>query len=242
MLPDAFGLPPPPWIVAHRGASGEYPENTLASLTAASEQGAHMLEVDLQLAADGELVAVHDFEVDTAWGPRVIEEIAASELRSLISDRSDIGAPFPTLAASLAAVPDDLPLNLELKRRRADAALWPDRLLEELGARPRVLVSSFDWELLASIRRDAPDMPLAPIGARKPHDLLRAAERLGAATVHCHRRLAFGDFFTAAGSSGWPVIVYTVNDARTARDLFARGAAGVFTDFPGALLEELDLA
>lgn len=241
MLPDTFGLPTPPWIVAHRGASGEYPDNTLASLTAGVEQGAHMLEVDLQLAADGELVAVHDFEVETAWGPRVVEETTASELRSLISDRSDIGAPYPTLAEILAAVPDDLPLNLELKRRRADAALWPDRLLEELDGRQRVLVSSFDWELLASLRRDAPEILLAPIGSRKPHDLLRAAERLAAASVHCHRRLAFGDLFTAAGASGWPVIVYTVNDARTARGLFALGAAGVFTDFPGALLEELDL-
>lgn len=241
MLPDAFGLPAPPWIVAHRGASGEHPENTLVSLSAAVAQGAHMLEIDLQLAADGEIVAVHDFEVDTPWGERVVEETPAQDLRALLSDRSDPGAPFPTLAEILAAVHETTPLNLEIKRRHADVAAWTDRLVPLLAERRRILLSSFDWELLGALRRRAPEALLAPIGSRKPHDLLRAAEHLGAASVHCHRRLAFGDFLTAASASGWPVIVYTINQARQARDLFARGAAGVFTDLPGKLLGELDL-
>lgn len=200
-----------------------------------------MVEVDLQLAADGEIVAVHDFEVASPWGPRVVETTSAEELRALLSDRSDPGAPFPTLDELLAAVPAETPLDLELKRRDADLDTWTDRLLPLIADRRRTLISSFDWELLASIREAGPGTHLAPIGSRRPHDLLRAAENLDAATVHCHRRLAFDDFFRAAGASGWPALVYTINDARTARDLFARGAAGVFTDFPGRLLEELDL-
>ena len=141
----------------------------------------------------------------------------------------------------LAAVPEELPLNLELKHRRAGIERWCEHLPEALGERPRLLISSFDQELLEALRHKHPGLPLAPIGSRQPHDLLRAAEALDAASIHCHRRLAFADFITAAQTGGWPVLVYTINDPRLARSLFERGVAGVFTDAPGELLSALDL-
>ena len=139
-------------------------------------------------------------------------------------------------------IPETLPLNVEIKHSQADTERLCERLLAVLGDRPRVLFSSFDWDLLAALEAHHPAAAIAPIGSRRPHEVLRAAESLDAATVHCHRRLAFGDFIAAARVSGWPVLVYTVNDAGLAAALFERGAAGVFTDRPGALRAELESA
>lgn len=251
MLPAFLGLPDPPWIVAHRGASADAPENTLASVLTAIEQGAHMVEIDVQLSADDELLLIHDWALEIDGQRHIVEQTAAHELRALVDGEAsgvdgaggdrDESTPLPTLTELLAAIPEEIPLNLELKHRRAGVERWCERLPGVLGERPHLLISSFDWELLEALRHDRPGLHLAPIGSRRPHKLLRAAETLGAASVHCHRRLAFADFISAAGASDWPVLVYTVNDPHLARSLFERGAAGVFTDAPGELLSVLDL-
>lgn len=59
-----MNLPPSPWIIGHRGASGESPENTLESFQLAVTQGACMIEMDLQLTADGHIVVVHDWTLE----------------------------------------------------------------------------------------------------------------------------------------------------------------------------------
>lgn len=243
MLATSFGLPEPPWIIGHRGAAASQPENTLASVAAAVEQGADMIEVDVQLTTDGELLLVHDWDIELAGQRRVIEEYDARELRQAAAGAGKrlAEAPLPTLAELFAQVPTDVPLNLELKRRRADRRRWCESLLPLLADRPLVLVSSFDHALLATLRAAAPKLPLAPIGSRRPHELLRAAESLDAASLHCHRRLAFSDLIAAAGLHDWPVLVYTVNEAAFATELFARGVSGVFTDKPGELRTALDL-
>lgn len=240
MKPAPPRLPDPPWVVAHRGASEELPENTLASFRRALEESAHMIELDLQLTADHELVAVHDWAVDLAGRQVVVEEASLAELRSGTAGSS--ADPFPLLAEILEMVPESVPLNLELKCRRADPDVWAECLAVSLGKRGNLLISSFDWDLLESVRRAMPERAVAPIGSRQPHALLRAAERLDAWSVHCHRRLAFTDFIAAASASRWPVLVYTVNDVALGLDLVDRGAAGLFTDAPGRMLTALGCA
>ena len=236
-----LGLPDPPWIVGHRGAAASRPENTLASVAAGLDEGVDMIEVDVQLTADGGLVLVHDWEIELGGRRWIVEECDARDLRAAaVGDVSrDALTALPSLDVLRGTLPDTVPLNLELKRRRADTSIWLESLLPAITARPRTLVSSFDHALLRAIRVAEPGRQLAPIASRGPHELLRAAEEIGAATVHCHRRVAFGDFVTAAATSGWPVLVYTINDAGAARDLFGRGVAGVFTDRPGELRAEL---
>jgi glycerophosphoryl diester phosphodiesterase len=237
-IPD--GLPQPPWLVAHRGASADEPENTLASIATALEQGADMIEIDLHLTADGELLATHDAEMTIGGRQWPVEDSEASTIRRAAAgpERTDRAA-LPTIAEILALIPDTVPINIELKRAKAEIDSLVAATVESLGERSRVIVSSFDWDLLASLRRSQPDALIAPIGSRRPLDLLRAATRLGAATVHCHRRVAFGDFVSAARAEGWPVLVYTINEAAQARQLFDRGVAGIFTDMPGAMRDAL---
>ncbi len=238
-------LPARPWIIGHRGAAGEAPENTLESVQLAVAQGADMVEVDLQLTRDGRLVAFHDWNLERTTGVvGFVEELTRTELRSI----PVLGGPSsgrPSLAIAdleevLAELPLELPVNLELKRRRGEASSIVRALGDQLARPEQVLVSSFDWPLLAEVRRRLTGLPVAPLAKRGARALLKAAEELVAFSVHCHRRLARRALIRAAESAGRPTLVYTVNRAAEARHLLGRGVAGLFSDFPGRLRRELE--
>lgn len=245
-------LPPPPWVVAHRGASGERLENTVESCRLAVEVGAPMLEVDAQLAADDELVVFHDRDLARLGGGdrRAAEQLNRAELASvdlaLVRDDAPNGEPLrgraPSLAELLAALPPDHPIDVEIKRFQADYSWLARGVANALAERRNVLVSSFDWQALAYVRVLLPQVPVAPIEGRRPEAVLEAARKLDAWSIHVHRRLANADLVAAARAAGRPLLVYTVNDAAEARELFDLGVAGVFSDYPARLLRELGLA
>ena len=111
-----------PLIIAHRGASADAPENTLAAFRLAIEQGADGLECDLRMSADGIIVISHDDSLKrTHSQPVRIADATAAELAA-----SDV----PTLAQTLVTVRGKLPLiNLELKE-----PIPPDVLDATIGA------------------------------------------------------------------------------------------------------------
>ena len=77
-------VPPRPLVVAHRGASSDAPEHTLAAYVRAIEDGADGLEADVRLTADGHLVFVHDRKVDrTSNGSGVLSTLELADLESL---------------------------------------------------------------------------------------------------------------------------------------------------------------
>jgi glycerophosphoryl diester phosphodiesterase len=245
-------LPPPPWVVAHRGASGERLENTVEACRRAVEAGAPMLEIDVQLATDDELVVFHDQDLSRLGGGdrRVVEQMSRAELAtvdlSLARDdargREPLRGRAPALAELLAALPRDYPINVEVKRFHADSSWLARAVANALAERRNVIVSSFDWQALASVRALLPPMPVAPIEGRRPEAVLDAARKLDAWSIHVHRRLANAELVAAARAAGRPLLVYTINDAAEARELFAMGVSGVFTDHPARLLRELEPA
>lgn len=229
-------LPAPPWLVGHRGASEDAPENSLESLSLAVAQGADMAELDLRLTADGHLVSFHDADLERLSGSsKRIEELTLAEL----SDHRVDGDAIPSLADVFDRLPVDYPLNLELKLTHADPDRFVAALMEAVGERGNLLISSFDAGLLTAVRAAAPELPLAPLARRDLRQLLSTAADLGATSVHCHRRMASPELVAAATSFGWPVLVYTVNDMETAAELLGLGVAGLFTDAPKRLRGEL---
>ena len=120
--------------MGHRGAAGEAPENTRASLALAIEQGADMVEIDVRLTADGGLVVFHD---------ESLERLAGSTLRIEAADRAELAAlrvgsfrgqalGIPTLADAIAALPAEFPLNIELKCEDVSRTRFAAALLERL--------------------------------------------------------------------------------------------------------------
>ncbi len=225
-------------VVAHRGASGEYPENTLLAFDRALAQQADALELDVRLTADGVPVVIHDSTVDrTTDGSGPVGSFAASALEALDAGR---GERIPTLATVLDRYPDT-PIILELKEPRA-ARPVADLLLSH-GAAERVLVGAFEHAALGPFS----EPPFRRAASRRETLWGWLASRIGwaipcgtfrAFTVperHGAFRVVDPAFVRAAARRGLPVHVWTVNQVADARRLRALGVAGIITNFPARM-------
>jgi glycerophosphoryl diester phosphodiesterase len=232
----------PVTVIAHRGASGTCPENTLAAFRRAEALGAHMIELDVQLTSDGEVVVVHDDTVDRTTDG--LGAVASQTLATL--KRLDAGAWFgqgfrgecvPTLAEVLAEI--RLPVNVELKA--GGGAGLEARTLDVVTAAHalrRVVFSSFDAESLVCMRSLTADAELAVLWTRRAvAPAIHLAKRVGARGLHLRKTAADRKSLAAARENGLEVRVWTVNEPREFAPLGQLGASGVFTDFPERFLQ-----
>ena len=228
-------------VIAHRGASGTCPENTLAAFRRAEALGAHMIELDVQLTRDGEVVVMHDDTLErTTDGHGPVGRCTLAELRRL-----DAGSWFavelagervPTLAEVLDVV--RLPLNVELKAG-GDTGLVARALavVEDAGALGRVVFSSFDPEVLLRLRALTADADLGVLWTRPGlAPALDLARRVAARGLHLRKTAALPKSLAAAREAGLSIRLWTVNEPREFAPLQAAGATGVFTDYPERFL------
>lgn len=245
-----------PLLYAHRGAASERPENTLPSFARALELGADALETDLHLTADGQVVAAHDPTLArTAGSPVTISRATLDELR-----RCDVGwgfvdrageRPFagrgvalPTLEEVLDAFPG-VRLNVDVKQRAPAMVVPLLDLLRRKRAEDRVLVTSFDGDVLRTVRAAgyAGRTGLAPAEVLRlyasPLAVLRAIPPGGSAaqvpTSAQGLRLDSPGFIEKCHALEIPVEYWTINDPAEAERLLALGADGIMTDDPGAI-------
>ena len=119
-------------IYAHRGASAYAPENTLPAFQAAMEQGADGIELDVHLSRDGELVVIHDEELDrTTNGTGLVKDHTLAELKKLCADNGMSGygdVRIPTLQEVLELVKPFFFQSLQYCRGTAPGPQSGDRL------------------------------------------------------------------------------------------------------------------
>ena len=231
----------PPLVIAHRGASGTCPENTLIAFARAAALGAHMIELDVQLTRDGEVVVMHDWTLErTTDGAGAVSDRTLAEIRRL-----DAGAWFgpafrgtrvPTLADVLAAV--GLPVNVELKPVGDDGLeACALAVVESASALARVVFSSFDADALERLRARAAGATLAVLWDAGPvADAVARARCVGARALHLRKDRTTPDALAAAAAAGLPVRAWTVNERGEMDRLVAAGVEGIFTDFPERFL------
>lgn len=231
-----------PKVIGHRGAAALAPENTLAGFRKAAELGCTWVEFDIRLTADDQLAVIHDSTVDrTTTGTGRVRDMTLEQLSAL-----DAGAPFgpafagepvPSLSDAVSAL-DRLGLaaNIEIKCDVGDSAAAADaavRLLEQDWSRDAPpLVSSFDPVCLAAVRQRSATLPLGVLVRTLDDDWHGLVDRLGAATLHVGDRGLSEDQLQKPARERIDIGVYTVNEAARARQLYAWGVAGVFTDRP----------
>ncbi|HVL97699.1 MAG TPA: glycerophosphodiester phosphodiesterase family protein [Egibacteraceae bacterium] len=160
-----------PVNIAHAGAQGHAPENTMPAFTRAVELGADVLEMDLQLTADDVVVLMHDATVDrTTGGTGRVRDLTLAEIKALEAGHDFPGPhgdyPFvgqgvevPTLAEVFDAFPDEW-LLLEMKPDSGPEILPAlVALIEAHGRQRRTVVASFDRDLLLGLREAIPGIP-----------------------------------------------------------------------------------
>jgi glycerophosphoryl diester phosphodiesterase len=230
--------------IAHRGASGNYPESTRLALTKAIGAGADMIELDCQMTQDGHVVIFHDDKLRrTAGGRGALRDKTLAQLKKLDigswRGNAFAGERILTLEEGLEILGGNVDLCLEFKTFGAAAPGLDLKVLFTLSHYDyldRTILSSFDYHCLARLRDLAPEAALGIIyGATVGDDPLEAARRLGAASIHVQKELASRDFLRQAWDEGLDVYVWTVNEVREMQALVALGVQGLISDFPEKL-------
>lgn len=200
---------PHPEIIAHRGASRERPENSLAAFERAIELGADGVELDVHLHSDGVLRVHHD-PFPPSGLPAGIE-------------------PPPRLDDSLRVIAaGGLTAYCELK----SAGTAAGTLAAIAASGGNGAVHSFDHRLIAEARRLAPEIPRGVLEVSYPVDPMHALEMVGGRDLW--RQWPFVDeaLVNAAHATGARVIAWTVNDPAVMERFAAIGVDGLCTDDP----------
>lgn len=226
-----------PLVWGHRGASGLAPENTLEAFGLAAEQGAHGVEFDVQLSADGIPVVIHDETLDRTTnltGPvvgRTVAELAACD--------AGRGNHVPTLVEVLELLrPTNLEVNIELKNSEVAYPGLEQAVVDVVAATgftDRVWYSSFQHYSLRTLRQIVPDARVGLLYVEPLLDPWRYAERLEGAALHPYwRTLTVPGVLEACREAGVRTHPWTV-DAQA--DLAAMaGADAVITNHPARAL------
>ncbi len=243
------GDPDRPLVLAHRGASADAPENTLAAFRLALAQGADGVELDVWRCGTGEVVVHHDLDLRrTARVPLRVTDVPLEDLRRLDvgawRDERFHGERVPLLAEVLEALPGAV-VNVELKStRRPDLGLpgAVARVIRAARAEDRCLLSSFHPALLAVARVVAPALRRGTLFADERGWRLR--ERVGRwagapSAVHPQASLVDAARVRAWRARGLAVNVWTVDDAPELERLARLGVSAVITNRPAAALDVL---
>ncbi|MGO4444423.1 glycerophosphodiester phosphodiesterase [Mycobacterium sp. 2YAF39] len=245
-----------PFVVAHRGASGERPEHTLAAYELALQEGADGVECDVRLTRDGHLVCVHDRRVDrTSNGSGLVSEMTLSQLRELdygtwhpSSKEATEGTGLLTLDDLVKLVLDwnrPVKIFIETKHPVRYGALVESKVLALLHrygvASPasadlsRAVVMSFSAAAVWRIRRAAPMLPTVLLGETSRFLGGSAATTVGATAVgpSISTLREHPELVDRAAAQGRALYCWTVDhyeDVRYCRDV---GVAWVATNHPG---------
>jgi len=215
-----------PEIVAHRGASRERPENTLAAFERAVALGADGAELDVHRTADGVIVVHHDPAIEGAGPITGLTATQVAELRVR-------GEPIPTLEEVFAAVGDGLRIYVELKG--ADTvpgvlSVLQSRRAQRPGAEDRTAVHCFDHRLVVQAAALDPGVPRGVLEVSYPVDPTGAARDVQARDLWRHRDFVDAALVKAAHAEGRRVIAWTVNDAAMMRRFADWGVDAICTD------------
>lgn len=216
-----------PLVVAHRGAWGEFPQNSLPALAAAIETGCEMAELDVRRTRDGRLVAVHDARVrGTQVGALDHAELAA---------RLEPGQ-APLLEEMIELAANRIALDIELKEDGYVQRVLP--LLKDIDPGQYVITSFLD-EVMTAVRGITPTartgLLVGPGGARRLEARLAAC---GSTFLAAHAGLARAGLLSWAASRGLETYVWAVNDRRALRTYLSDArVAAVITDRPAAALQ-----
>jgi glycerophosphoryl diester phosphodiesterase len=247
---DAWRGKYPIVVTAHRGFSGQAPENTRAAFRAAIDAGSHMIELDVHLTRDNEVVVIHDDTLErTTNGKGNVAEKTFAEL-----ERLDAGAWFnprfageriPTLAEVLEIARGRIRINIELKKGKnfpytmeelADRTL---AVVEKAGMADQILFSSFDPAAINRIRKRNPRLSIALIVDKpwvKPEDPSGGTLY---PMLSCRTSVLNEENVRRAHAGGIKVHVWTVNTKEAMEKFIALGVDGIITNHPDRLIDLL---
>lgn len=217
-------------VIAHRGASGEEPENSLAAFRRALELGSDGVELDVHATADGGFVVYHDTELDG----RAIGALGADAVRR---HRLPNGEPIPTLAEALAVITPRAIAFIELKTLppASDAAFLA---LVDAAPRPdRCHAHSFDHRIVRRLTAQRPTLLAGVLSGSYALDPTAQVRAAGAVALWQHEELVDAPLAALVHDAGLRLYTWTVDRPGRMRRLLADGVDGICTNRPDVARE-----
>jgi glycerophosphoryl diester phosphodiesterase len=233
-------------VIAHRGYSAKFPENTMKAFIEAENANADGIELDVQLSKDGEVVVIHDEKLNrTTSGRGYVKDFTLEELKKL-----DAGILFPeltekqtipTLKEVLAWLnTNSLTCNIELKNgvfRYEGMEEKVIQLVREYHLSERIVLSSFNHYSIVYCYRHAPEIEIAPLLSEGLYMPWVYAASIQAKGYHPHYLAAPNEVITPSLESRIAVRPYTVNKEEEMERLFEIGCSAFITDYPTKAIE-----
>lgn len=226
-------------IIAHRGASAQAPENTMAAFQLALDLQADGIELDVMLTADQQVVVIHDEEVDrTTNGSGRVADMTLEEIRQLDAGQ---GEKVPTLSEVLDRFGGKFLINIELKNYTSIFDALPvevSKLIKSHDLVEDVLISSFNPFNMPRVRRRIPDVRLGLI--TQPQQAQRWIWRfIEYNALHPHFDDVDAMLVSALHARNRQVNVWTVDDPKEVERLVNLEVDGIITNDPKKVQEVL---
>jgi len=255
----AFFSEPAPLVVAHRGGSGLWPENTLVAFRKAKAMGADVLEMDVHSTRDDVLVVLHDDDVDrTTDGNGAVRDLSLAQAQALDAGyrwTADEGKTYPyrgqnTRIPTLEEVFQGFPetrMNIEIKQFDPPITEPLCRMIRDHGMADWALVASFDPSTMGDFRTRCPEVATSATASEIRWFLRMHTVRLGnlyrgateAFEVPPRLRdfvIVTKDFLRQSHDHNIRVLVWTVNQEEEMQELLELGVDGILTDYPDRLI------
>ncbi|MDP5212789.1 glycerophosphodiester phosphodiesterase family protein [Pseudoalteromonas tunicata] len=219
-------------IFAHRGASGNHPENTLKAIQAALEIGVDGIEVDVQSCLD-DYVIIHDSWLDRTTNG--VGKVHHTNLASIKTLDAGLGQSVPTLQELLQLNSNQTLLNLELKHTfelNKLVKILDLNIANKIISPDNLLISSFDHHQLKWMKQQLPWLKIGALTSSIPLHYATFAQELNAFSVHVDKDFVNADFVKDAHARGLEIYAYTVDKYEDVKKLHQLDIDGIFSNFP----------
>lgn len=218
--------------IAHRGASGYEPENTLASLRKALEMRVDIIEIDVRVCRTGELVVFHDITLErTTNSTGILADLSLEELKQLDLEN---GEHILTLEEAINTIGQKVVLNIEMKGR--GVAIKLAELLKkyiEKGHPPdSFIVTSFDRKEFHKFTQVNPGVRLGILVGKDIFDFLIRARRYDVYSIHLPQPYLKKWLVKFAQKQNFKVFIYTLNSIWDIAKAKMIEVDGIFSDYP----------
>jgi glycerophosphoryl diester phosphodiesterase len=222
--------------IAHRGAKGYEPENTLQAFQKALDLNADGIELDVHLSADEHIIVIHDETIDKMTnGKGLVNTLSLPELKSfLIHGQHEI----PTLNEVFDLVNKKCLINIELKSAETlhkVVALIEKYISQKNWNYDHFIVSSFDWNALQEVHNLNQNIPIGVLTETDLDLALAFAEFIKAKAIHPYYHLLTSENTKHIQEKGFLVLPWTVNIEEDIQKIKNYKVDGIITDFPDKL-------
>lgn len=245
-----FALAGTPMIVAHRGASGEAPENTIPAFNLAWKQGADAIEGDFHLTKDGHVVCIHDANTKKVAGKNlVVKDTTLAELKKLDvgikKGAAFKGTSIPTIGEVFETIPAEKKIYIEIKCGLEIISPLLREVSKSQLKKEQVVFICFNAKIIGAVKMEAPHFKAYWLSNVKQNqdgsftpsleDSLATLRKVKADGMSSSSSAVNDKFITKLQMTGFEHHVWTVNEIKVAQWFADQGTQSVTTDFPGRI-------